>query len=660
MATIKLTRRTQYVEETYNRVEITGTNMKNKYVFVEFSDTKHTTGNTGQNFAVRIATKQITNNTSFTFSYEPSLEKLDSIYENTQNTAKLKLNIYISTSYNSTPTTNNSYDAYIEPMEPLFSRPTYEVVDNKSLAFTNDNQIIVNGISTITIPNISAVARKNAIPKYIKINNTKYNYSENIPITIENFSASDYRLKISCIDSRGFESGWLIADGSKFRGYHKPIITETEVERDGISARTKFKNVGIYSEGYQVGIESLSPSYKYQEILSDGSAEIKSGTTSLTPYLTKIPTDEWNDYLAILNEYNNIHTEQNWQGVQVYSEEKWNDYNINELFEISLKYNTKYTKEYLEKDSEHARGYYIYSSGYYESALAEGYGLNTWLYYWGDTLKEILKVIYGTYIYGQDDKNFGIGGNYKYEIEVPAIKGDIAEGFSLDKTFNVWAYINENTNKETMATTVLSTAIPAIDVYKDKIALHGLYDETISDSDIQFWGNVFLNGTKINAGLIQILQTANADFSTNYQYFCPFAGDTDVSLDFSFGDKLTLNRKTVAYGDRTSNNVYGITIGSGVSLIKVNFSVRYSNNYSSSVAVNTLINKSTNNQTADIMYGSSTTIPSSSRLTQTGSFYLEVEEGDFIFLAGFRSIKSADVNVIATDNATNMSIEIIN
>lgn len=654
MAKITLTRSDELIE-TEATVKITGTNLKNKYLFIELADKKHWAEN--PTFTIRVATVKITNDTTFTYTFKPSQTKLNDVYQNTSNTNKLKTNIFVSTSYTVSPTTNYSFTSYIEEEFPEFDEePTYKVIDNETLALTNNDQVIINGMSTVEISNIKGTAYKNGYIKYIEVGDKRYNYNDYIQenkIIINNITIpQNESFYVSLIDSRGWDSSYECVVNpweSEFKLYHKPIIKNITVERSGITPTTTLSVSGVYTEGYEEGIETLIPTYKYQEIKSDGSGTIENGLSTQFN-ITRRVTTEWEDYLAILEEDNNpsyLYDEnhKSYYRKSIFESET----GIKKLFNIALKYNNKYTEAYLKKDyDEINKRYYIKSGDYY-----------SWWDFWEDTLVAIKRKMYGSYIYGKEDKNYGNGGNYEFEIEYSSIRGDIIEGFSLDKTFNILAYINENTNKETMATTVLSTAIPAIDVYKDKVTLHGLYDETISDSDVQLWGNIFLNGSKINAGLIQILQTANADFSTNYQYFCPFAGDTDVSLDFSFGDKLTLNRKTVAYGDRTSNNVYGITIGSNVSIIKVNFSIRYMNNHSSSVAVNTLISKVRDNQTADIMYGSSTTIPSSSRLTQTGSFYLEVEEGDFIFLAGFRSIKSADVNVIATDNATNMSVEII-
>lgn len=645
-ATIKVVSNTGYVEDNITVSITKGTLPSNSQIQIF--------AKIGEQF-LDLYTTSISG-TSKTFKI-PSVN-LNSLYAEIPNTANVKL-IFSIFKNESSISNQITKTMYIKPDLPTFNVvPTYAVIDSQSLALTNDNQKIVNGMSTVQISNIQGTAYKRATIKYINISGTKYEYASTI--TINNFTLPKNRsFYIELIDSRGFISDTFTFTTGDLMSYHKPIITEISAQRDGISSTTKLSVRGIYTEGYQVGVETLLPSYKYQEITSDGSGTIENGTTT-TFTITRTPTTQWQDYLDILEEYNNP----NYNEEQV-EDEYGNIYtftyytktvfesDINDLFETALNYNNKYTQEYLQKDyNSTTQRYYCKSGGYYDTG---------WHKFWQDTLKAIETKLYGTYIYGQTDKDYGIGGNYEFEIQDAIIIGDISTGFSLDKSFNIWAYINEGTNKETSLKTYLGTAIPAIDVYKDKVALHGLYDENISDSDIQLWGNVYLNGSKINSGLKQIIQTTDvSNYSTSYSYFAPFNGANNIDLDIDTTNNLTYGSKVVSYGDRTNNTVYGFTIGSNVNLIKVSFSVRYFNNHSSSVAVNTLINKVSNNQEADIMYGSSTTIPSSGRLTQTGTYYLEVEEGDFIFLAGFRATKSADIDVIATDNATNMSVEIIN
>lgn len=660
---VTLTRTNKYVETPFT-VNVTGSNLKDKYIQIFFAEKRY--ADSEASWIVDLVEQKLTNNTTFSTEITPTQAQLDDVYYFAFDTNELRINILIWDGLYQKLVTNYSFLTYIEPVKPTFDgTPSYTVTDTQSLTFTNNNKKIINGLSTVHMTGLKGTAYKDATIKYIKINEINYPYSvaeiNNYIIDTNNFTLpTNYsNFVVQLIDSRGFKSEIIkLADFTQIIDYHKPIITNFTVERDGISATTKLYMSGIYTEGYEEGIETLTPSYKYQEILSDGSGTIENGTTT-TFTITKEPTIEWQDYQAILEEYNNPHYEEeqmqdeydNIYTFTYYTKAVFEN-GINDLFEIALKYNNKYTQEDLERDySASSERYYCKSSGYYDTG---------WHAFWQDTLRAIKQTMYGSYIYGQADKDYGVGGNYEFEIESNAIQGDIQDGFSLDKAFNIWGYVDEGTEKEAFSSNFLPTAIPAIDVFKDKVALHGLFDENISDSDIQFWGNVYLNGSKINSGLKQIIQTTGvASYSTSYSYFAPFNGANNIDLDIDTTNNLTYGSKVVSYGDRTNNTVYGFTIGSNVNLIKVSFSVRYFNNHSSSVAVNTLIDKVSGDYPADIVYGTSTTIPSSGRLTQTGTYYLEVEEGDFIFLAGFRATKSADIDVIATDNATNMSVEII-
>lgn len=160
--------------------------------------------------------------------------------------------------------------------------------------------------------------------------------------------------------------------------------------------------------------------------------------------------------------------------------------------------------------------------------------------------------------------------------------------------------------------------------------------------------------------IMQAVKTADTtSYSTSYNYFSPFNGDGDASTDISIGSGLTFEKKLVTYGDRTNNSVYGVTIGAGINLIKVYYSTRYLNNHTANVGVNSNIYRKSADGTPEIVYGTTTTMPTNTRTTLTGEYYMEVQEGDFIFIGGYRTIKAADVDVISTNNATSMYIEVI-
>lgn len=159
--------------------------------------------------------------------------------------------------------------------------------------------------------------------------------------------------------------------------------------------------------------------------------------------------------------------------------------------------------------------------------------------------------------------------------------------------------------------------------------------------------------------IMQAVKTSDTtSYSTSYNYFSPLNGDGTASTDIEIGSGLTFGKKSVTYGDRTNNSVYGFTIGAGISVIKVCFSVRYLNNHTSQLALSSTVYRDRNG-TSDIVYGISDSATASSRLSQTGEAYISVQQGDFIYLGGYRGVKNSDVDVISTNNATNMSVEVI-
>ena len=120
--------------------------------------------------------------------------------------------------------------------------------------------------------------------------------------------------------------------------------------------------------------------------------------------------------------------------------------------------------------------------------------------------------MYGTNIYNsssvdysntiQNDSN---GGNYEFEIEA-TIKGDIQTGFSMEKTFNVIFGLDDNIKSLfnsyfSSKSALLPTAIPAIDIYKSDVSLHGLYNENLGGT--QFNGNLFINGNQLGDYIIE-------------------------------------------------------------------------------------------------------------------------------------------------------------
>lgn len=213
-------------------------------------------------------------------------------------------------------------------------------------------------------------------------------------------------------------------------------------------------------------------------------------------------------------------------------------------------------------------------------------------------------------------------------------------------------------NLTTTAKTNLVSAINELDSDKQDALVSGTNIKTINNQSILGSGNINISGGATKTIMQAVKTSDTTSYSTSYNYFSPFNGDGDASTNISIGSGLTFGKKTVAFGDRTSHSVYGITIGTGISIIKVYYSTRYLNNHTANVGINSNIYRVRSN-TADIMYGTSTTMPTNTRATLTGEHYIEVQEGDFIFIGGYRAVKAADVDVISTNNVTSMYVEVI-
>ena len=154
---------------------------------------------------------------------------------------------------------------------------------------------------------------------------------------------------------------------------------------------------------------------------------------------------------------------------------------------------------------------------------------------------------------------------------------------------------------------------------------------------------------------IKIYKTEDEDaYSTSYNYFDPLSGGVTTSILRGNLEAGTYTFGT--YGDRSDYTVRGIYIGEGINTIRVSYSVRFLNNTTTDTIL--LAN-------AYRFRNGSSTIVTSSQLTQgygrailSGSSITTVQEGDFIFLQGYRGARSLDVDVMG-GNYTQLVVEAI-
>lgn len=528
---LTVTPSTQYIEDSIN-IKATGYS-SSEQIFVTVSGSEY----------IGYDLINIPSN-NFNYTFPSSL--LNTIYNATSD----RQSVVVGFAFRSTLTGAVTKTMYIKPEPPTFDgMPTYEVTTRSVLDFTNDNQMIVRGKSIIAASNIDATAYKGATLDKIIVNDGGFiSYAAaQESIQQQGYFAFQFPNKenstslfFDIVDSRGLKSRVVVADISKFKySYQKPIIKELTIERDGIGEQTTLNAKGYFSEGYQEGINPLSTQYVYKENVEGSSANV--GQTTLT--ITKRPTREYEDFVAILNEYNTPTYQLDENNLQYYEKQTFEN-DIDDLFSNAILYNDKYTQEYLQNDYDSVNERYYCKSGDYNG---------NWQNFWKETLEAIYTKMYGNntiYLDKVGDEN---GGNYEFEIEA-IIQGDTQGGFSIDKVFNVTLGIidsqtfdyTEGYNKKTV---LLPTAIPAIDVYKSNIAIHGLYDETLGGTQIE--GNLLAdfvteiddNGTwfwrKWKSGKVELtasLQNSGLNLTTSSAgtyYGAGTAGSKTTTLPFS-------------------------------------------------------------------------------------------------------------------------------
>lgn len=166
-----------------------------------------------------------------------------------------------------------------------------------------------------------------------------------------------------------------------------------------------------------------------------------------------------------------------------------------------------------------------------------------------------------------------------------------------------------------------------------------------------------INNKLIEKNILKACVTSESATSTSYNYFPVFTSSTGSQQIIKIGDKFTFKSKSLSFGDRSSVSTYGVEIGSGVSLVKINFSERFTNGTTKMhIAGNVYIQR---NNTTTPVYVISDTVGSGDRYTVSGSHLIEVQEGDFIFIAGYKATKSASLTVEKDYSSTSFYIESI-
>lgn len=138
--------------------------------------------------------------------------------------------------------------------KPTFSNFTYADVNTNVTALTGNNQILVNGLSnvTVTIPVANkAVAKNGASMDYYritvgtKVTTVAYSSSANVTATINAVNGAN--ISVEAVDTRGF--GTIITKTATWKEYKRPTITGEINRENQIGTKVLFNISGTYWNG---------------------------------------------------------------------------------------------------------------------------------------------------------------------------------------------------------------------------------------------------------------------------------------------------------------------------------------------------------------------------------------------------------------------------
>lgn len=210
----------------------------------------------------------------------------------------------------------------------------------------------------------------------------------------------------------------------------------------------------------------------------------------------------------------------------------------------------------------------------------------------------------------------------------------------------------------------------------DSPATYGIVQNMVYANEVrQMWfsmynGKTFHRGGSVDGGwsgtwrmfhdsetpqYIKIYKTNDTtDYSTSYNYFDPLYGGTTTSI---IRGNLSAGSYTFdTYGDRSNYLVRGIYIGAGIHTIRISYSTRFLNNSSTNTILYTAPYRLRNGSSSVLAQSHLT--QGNGRAVLSASTISTVQEGDFIFLQGYKGTKTLDIDVIG-GAGTQMTIEVI-
>lgn len=172
--------------------------------------------------------------------------------------------------------------------------------------------------------------------------------------------------------------------------------------------------------------------------------------------------------------------------------------------------------------------------------------------------------------------------------------------------------------------------------------------------------NELRNTTAKSGGYIEIERGANVtNYSSDYNAFTPFSG-SDINVTAQKGN-LSLDSDVFNYSDRSNQTVYGIRVGAGISMVKVTSITTYVSEGSNTTVRNSITryrpsdaSKTTFGSYAYLFRGAST-----ERHTYTHSAFMDVQEGDLIYVWAYKYASAGNIDVYADFHGTKLIVEVV-
>lgn len=162
---------------------------------------------------------------------------------------------------------------------------------------------------------------------------------------------------------------------------------------------------------------------------------------------------------------------------------------------------------------------------------------------------------------------------------------------------------------------------------------------------------------------IKVYRTTDVtNLSTSYNYFDPLTGANGHAVDFQQGNLSQVSQTVTTFGDRSNYAVQGVRIGKNINKVRVTANVSHANQTSYYFFMKTLICM-VRDDTVIGVASNGQRMYEEEQMIHNLSTIIEVTEGDFICLMGYKGVASRNVHVQASVNShpkmTHLCVEAI-